>query len=169
VGILARAQYEDLEGEGVDGSKIISARSGPLPEVLHSTHLNDAVAQTVNKIAQWRALDAGAPQSVAVLLPKKSVAEKFEVALAEAGIASKFVDNTVVNDPGVVQLMTMHRSKGMEFSRVVLFKQGTLLGGDGALRHPELSEAELNEQHLRNRSLLYVAATRARDELVIVE
>ena len=169
VGILSGAQYEDLEGEGVDGSKIISARSGPQPEVMHSTHLNDAVAQTVIKIAQWRALDAGAPQSVAVLLPKKSVAEKFEVALAEAGIASKFVDNTVVNDPGVVQLMTMHRSKGMEFSRVVLFKQGTLLGGDGASRHPELSEAELNEQQLRNRSLLYVAATRARDELVVVE
>lgn len=72
----------------------------------------------------------------------------------------------------MILLMTMHWSKGMEFSRVILFRQGDLLGDTGAgsagLAREDASD-EQKEQEIRNRSLVYVASTRARDELVIVE
>jgi superfamily I DNA/RNA helicase len=62
--------------------------------------------------------------------------------------------------------MTMHRAKGMEFSRVILFavNEGLLpLGYEVA----NLPGSEAQDALLRERSLLYVAATRARDELVV--
>ena len=62
--------------------------------------------------------------------------------------------------------MTMHSAKGMEFERAIII-------GAGADELPAmwqikgLPEAEQEDVELRERSLLYVAATRARDELVI--
>ena len=65
---------------------------------------------------------------------------------------------------GMPVVMTMHRAKGTEFSNVLLFGVGeaalpsrVVLSG--------LSASERDDALLRERSLLYVAATRARDQL----
>ncbi|MFF2831931.1 3'-5' exonuclease [Cellulosimicrobium cellulans] len=68
---------------------------------------------------------------------------------------------------GSVQVMTMHRSKGMEFKRVVLFGVSGTEAGWGA-GNDGLPESERADAELRERSLLYVAATRARDELAVL-
>jgi len=60
----------------------------------------------------------------------------------------------------------MHRSKGMEFSRVILAGiDDTHVPPAATLR--AVPEEERAEALLRERSLLYVAASRARDELVV--
>lgn len=69
--ILVGAEFEDLEGEGVDGTRIISARFGPEPKLIKSTHLGNAVEQTVQLIADWREVDGDLLQSIAVLLPRR--------------------------------------------------------------------------------------------------
>lgn len=63
--------------------------------------------------------------------------------------------------------MTMHRAKGMEFTCVLLFGVSRdelpapyLLEG--------LNDADRADVLQRERSLLYVSATRARDELVVL-
>lgn len=62
--------------------------------------------------------------------------------------------------------MTFHRAKGMEFSRVVLFgvdaKSVRTLTEDAAYDEQAREAAELQE-----RSLLYVGASRARDQLAV--
>ena len=62
--------------------------------------------------------------------------------------------------------MTMHTAKGMEFSRVVLFDVS-----DGAFPPPwaykGVPEEDKPDKDRQFRSLLYVAASRARDELVV--
>ncbi len=62
--------------------------------------------------------------------------------------------------------MTMHRSKGTEFSKVVLFgvREGSI---PAALRDLDYDESAMADALLRERSLLYVAATRARDVLLV--
>jgi superfamily I DNA/RNA helicase len=63
--------------------------------------------------------------------------------------------------------MTMHRSKGMEFAKVILV-------GIGAKSLPraylidEVADEDRSDVLQRERSLLYVAATQARDELVVM-
>jgi superfamily I DNA/RNA helicase len=63
--------------------------------------------------------------------------------------------------------MTMHRAKGMEFSRVLIFGVDADLVPAAYLLNniPEGERADLLQ---RERSLFYVAATRARDELVVM-
>ncbi len=66
--------------------------------------------------------------------------------------------------PGA-RLATMHRMKGLEFSRIMLvgIQHGTM-----PLRlEVELDEIASHWNDLKERCLLYVAATRARDELVV--
>ena len=65
------------------------------------------------------------------------------------------------------QLMTTHRAKGMQFSRVLIFgADATLVPASCLLQSvPDGERADLLQ---RERSLVYVAATRARDELVVL-
>ena len=60
----------------------------------------------------------------------------------------------------------MHSAKGIEFQHVIV-----LGAGSGEIPAPwaidRLTEADREDAILRERSLLYVAATRARDELVV--
>ncbi len=62
--------------------------------------------------------------------------------------------------------MTMHRAKGTEFAKVLLFgvSHGSMPIG---LKDYDFSDADKADALLRERSLLYVAASRARDELVV--
>ena len=62
--------------------------------------------------------------------------------------------------------MTMHRAKGTEFSKVLLF--GVAAGSiPGSAQEQTYSDEAEADALLRERSLLYVAATRARDELAV--
>lgn len=63
--------------------------------------------------------------------------------------------------------MTMHRAKGMEFTHVLVFgANADLLPAAYLLK--DLPEEERADLLQRERSLFYVAATRARDELVVM-
>ena len=69
--------------------------------------------------------------------------------------------------PGRPLIMTMHRAKGLEFTHVLLLDVNTLLDPRRRYREP-LDKTALADWRLRERSLLYVAATRARDVLAVV-
>lgn len=60
----------------------------------------------------------------------------------------------------------MHRAKGLEFARVLLFgiRDGSI---PAQVREHSYSESDKTDALLRERSLLYVAATRARDVLTV--
>ena len=85
--------------------------------------------------------------------------------LAQQGIEVRPVDREAVGR-GRPVVMTMHRAKGLEFRKVLLFD----VSEDSiprSLRDQRYSEADRTDALLRERSLLYVAATRARDQLAI--
>jgi superfamily I DNA/RNA helicase len=82
-------------------------------------------------------------------------------------VAARIVDSDAPATDRV-SVMTMHRAKGMEFSKVVLAAVGAQSAAERE-RLAELDETERADADLRRRSLVYVAATRARDELVVVQ
>jgi superfamily I DNA/RNA helicase len=86
--------------------------------------------------------------------------------LSERGVTVRPVDNEKIK-PGLPVAMTMHRAKGTEFTNVLLFgiNEGSIPAALAAERYSDESWADAM---LRERSLLYVAATRARDELVVM-
>ena len=86
--------------------------------------------------------------------------------LSEQGLQVRAVDREEAG-PGMPLVMTMHRAKGLEFTHVLLLDANALL--DPRRRyHETLDETALADWRLRERSLLYVAATRARDVLAVM-
>ncbi|MCC3314777.1 3'-5' exonuclease [Nocardia africana] len=164
VGILSGADYHDLE-EGEESTLgYRSARLGPDPDRHQCASLADELDYVARIVRQW--LDEGAePETIAVLTRGQNERTQFVRALGERGIEARALDDNPATT-GHVQVLTMHRSKGMEFSRVILAGvDDAHVPSQAAMR--TVPEEERAEAELRERSLLYVAASRARDELVV--
>ncbi|MGS2809904.1 3'-5' exonuclease [Nocardia sp. MW-W600-9] len=164
VDILSGADYHDLEEAEESTHGYRSARTGPEPTLLACTSLADELDQVAARVRSW--LDEGVePSSIAILTRGKNDRSQFVRALGERGIEARVLDDNPAG-PGHVQVLTMHRSKGMEFAKVVLAGvDDAHVPAKSVLN--EAPEEERAEAELRERSLLYVAASRARDELVV--
>jgi mRNA-degrading endonuclease RelE of RelBE toxin-antitoxin system len=164
--VIQHQQVDDLDG-GIDDGRDISLLSGSAP-VIRSFDNSTAEKEFVtSEIKRW--LDNGVkPDEIAVLAPthdgldilmKRLVAKEIPVQPLSAGVDP--------HNPRV-QCGTMHNSKGLEF-RVVFIAEANEdnLPNAWVLRQkredPDEEAAYLNEQ----RSLLYVAMTRAREQVYI--
>ena len=105
------------------------------------------------------------PETIAILSASNTASKKVQQALGQRGIGV-----ALLNAPRIIGgqpvAMTMHTAKGMEFSRVVLFdvSDGSFPPSAAYKGVPDEEKPDLDK---RFRSLLYVAASRARDELVV--
>ncbi|MGW5454750.1 3'-5' exonuclease [Nocardia sp. NPDC003979] len=164
VSILAGADYRDLEEGQESTAGYTSARLGPNPELIECRSLMEELQTIADRIKGWLADDVP-PSSIAVLTRGVSERNLIVRALVERGVDATVLDAEPAGGEHV-QVLTMHRSKGMEFRCVVLAgvdrehvpSQAQLRG---------IPEEEQAEAQQRERSLLYVAASRARDELVV--
>jgi hypothetical protein len=152
----------DNKAEGVAGYR--SARRGPIPQLI-ATPSDDVQLTTIAELIQeW--IEAGvAPGTIAVLARSNNRAKHVQDALTHHSIPSDLLTTAKAHLTKPV-VMTMHTAKGMEFSRVVLFDIS-----EGSVPLPaafyEIAAEDHADAMLRERSLLYVAASRARDELVV--
>lgn len=163
--MLDGADYVDLE-EQLEEMGYRSARSGPVPRVEKVASISGELDRIAECIRTWHSADAPL-DTIAVLVQDKFQRERIVNGLAERKIDARSVDRE--RPPtGRVPVMTMHRAKGMEFSRVVLADVGFHSSTEQA-RLAQLDEIERLDAELRRRSLVYVAATRARDELMVIE
>lgn len=163
ISILDGGEYVDLEDER-DETGYRSARTGPAPTVESVDSLAGELQAVVRHVGAW--LDDGvALDTVAVLVQDRFHRDRVATALTEHGLDARAVDRD--RPPaGRVPVLTMHRAKGTEFSKVVL-----VIGKPSPAelaRLASLDSSERSDAELRARSLRYVAATRARDELVVV-
>jgi len=164
VGVLDGASYVDLEDQP-ESTGYRSARTGPSPTIVDATSVSaelDLVAETVRR---WLT-DGAAPETVAILVHDRYQRDRVVTGLAERGVAVRSVERERP-PPGRPLAMTMHRAKGTEFSKVILAGVGATSSADEA-RFAAMDHVERADAELRERSLVYVAATRARDELVVV-
>ena len=162
--VLDGADYSDLAGEEEDHTGYRSARSGPAVRMVECASQNEEIDSAAAALREW--LDTGDPgETLAVLVKDRYQQERVVNGLAERGVKAQSVD-TGSAKPGQPVVMTMHRSKGTEFRKVILFgvRDGSI---PAALRDLDYDESAMADGLLRERSLLYVAATRARDLLVV--
>lgn len=165
VRVLDGAHYQDLEQGEEKASDYRSARNGPEPELIPCENQTVELVKVAEKIKTW--LDEGdvEPESIAVLTRSQDDRDRFARGLGERGVTVRTVDKSPAGS-GRPLVMTMHRAKGMEFSRVVLSgADDKHVPSAAALRH--VADEERSEALLRERSLLYVASSRARDALVV--
>jgi len=165
VSILSGAEYKDMEQNDESTSEYRSARLGPNPRLVECVDPAEELDKVAELIKSWIDEEEVDPATIAVLTRGQIDRSQFVRALGERSVEARALDNSPATT-GHVQVLTMHRSKGMEFSRVIL------AGVDDANVPSKASmrsvpEEDQAEALLRERSLLYVAASRARDALVV--
>lgn len=163
--MLDGAKYLDADDSATEEAGYRSARRGPSPRVVPTTAVREQQRAVRDAIAAWK--ESGVdPSTIAVLARTKNDARSFCNWMHGEGEEITFLTRADEPLKGRPAAMTIHTSKGLEFSRVVLFNVS-----NDAFPPPRLLSKlpeEDREEFLRNeRSLLYVGASRARDELVV--
>ena len=167
-GILDPGTYEDMEGQAEE-HRYVSPRSGPEPLLLHAVDRADELDKAAELLRVWleqdRDSEDSAPENIAILVRDRYQRDAVVNGLAQHGVELRAVDREAAGR-GRPVVMTMHRAKGLEFRKVLLFDVSSN-AIPRSLRDQQYSEADRDDALLRERSLLYVAATRARDQLAI--
>lgn len=168
VGLLEGAEYDDLDG-GVDDQEVYkSLMQGEEPRVETFGTFQAEVEAIVNFLQKEKE-DGESLRDTCIIARTASLLDNYSGALRAADIDTYAIEKDRAEDrsePGV-RLATMHRAKGLEFERVIV---AGVSGGTVPLSKA-LSEADdeaTREQiRKRERSLLYVSATRAKREVIV--
>lgn len=166
--ILDPGSYEDMEGQPEE-HRYLSPRSGPQPQLLPAADRAEELDRAAVLLRRWLEEDEGlteaAPETIAVLVRERNQRDAVVNGLAGRNLEVRAVDREAAGR-GRPVVMTMHRAKGLEFRKVLLFDVSAA-SIPRSLRDQSYSPADRADAELRERSLLYVAATRARDQLAI--
>jgi superfamily I DNA/RNA helicase/mRNA-degrading endonuclease RelE of RelBE toxin-antitoxin system len=166
LGVLGQQDYDDLDTGKVSRKGQVSLRKGEAPTVRIFQSRADEAEYVATEVA---ALVSGGvpPESICVVgRTRDLVAEQFLPLIEQRGQSTVVLGKELVETPGI-RLATMHRVKGLEFP--IMFVVGVdrdhlplVLNRDGT------EDPVLQRQHeQRERCLLYVAASRARDRLFV--
>lgn len=165
VAILENVQVDDMDG-GVDTLKgYRSLRSGPGPEVYHGARPEDEQRVILETLNRW--LKTTTAEDICIGARTHRLIERYAEILEQAGIPNAEIKGEASPARPGVRLATMHRLKGLEFKKVLLCG---VQAGEVPLELPPSAfadEASREDHQKRERSLFYVASTRARDELTI--
>ena len=142
-----------------------SLLSGPKPECHHfatAEEEQEFLAETLKELLKHRP----AEEICLVARTAKLLKDDYQALLKAEGIPHVVLDKSKESGGSGVRLATMHRVKGLEFPVMIL------AGVNGKVVPMYLSSVEGDptarpEHEDRERSLLFVAATRARDQLIV--
>ena len=167
IALLSGMTVDDLDGGKDTLAGYRSLRGGPEPELHHFERPDQEAAFLVERVKRWLQTAPGAELCVTART-HKLVRDRYLPILRRADIQAVQVDTDAEADLGPgVRVATMHRLKGLEFPKVILAGvQGGVM--PQPLRaNEELDEATIEEHEQQERRLLFVAGTRARDELLV--
>lgn len=161
--VLAGRETVDLEGNVVDDSGLRSLRSGPAPTTIGCDTQDEAFRAVAKEVKGWLS-DGVLHGTIGVLVHSANEAMALMRYLNDQAVPAQFVGRNDAPGADRVVVMTMHRSKGMEFRHVVVF--GVTAAATSLVGRTVVGDQD--EAALRERSLLYVATTRARERVVVV-
>jgi hypothetical protein len=163
---LLEPEITDADGISESRDDTISVFSGVAPKI----SICDTEAKEVASVAGWvsEQLKAGLqPQEFAIFVRSDAQLARAESAAKAAAVPHKVLDKRVETSSTKLSICTMHLAKGLEFRAVAV-----MACDEEVLPLRDRIEAigdtgDLQEVYDTERSLLYVACTRARDHLLI--
>ena len=160
---LMASSLTDDEGEGeVESRETVSLLAGPEPEVLGFA----SVKEEIEGVAAWLKPLIGQgylPRDIGIFGRTEVVVERAQRALDLVGVPWVNLKDDEALVEGAVAVGTMHRAKGLEFKVVAAMgcEEGQLPLPAALHGHVDLADADAARD--QERSLLYVALTRARE------
>jgi hypothetical protein len=167
-GLLRGQAFDDLDGETASLHLYRSRLRGPQPRTYPCSTATEELSRMVATVNGW-VRDGVEPSAIAVTARTRTLCRKVISALEGAGVP--VVDlgvGEVSYHASAVSVGTMHRLKGLEFRCVaVVGCSENEVPPRGAVTPEAVDPVEHRRDLLRERSLLYVACTRARDDLAV--
>jgi hypothetical protein len=163
---LLNSELSDADGNVEVRNKTISVFNGPTPEF----NGFDTPEEESTFVGQWitKLHDEGlSPHEIGVFVRSNREIDRAKDAVQSANLPYLILDERVETISTKVAISTMHLAKGLEFKAVVV-----MACDDEVIPSQERIEAitdyaDLEDVYNTERHLLYVACTRARDQLLI--
>jgi len=156
----------DVDGNSESRSDTVSVFNGPPPTIYALKSPSEEIETVGNWIKEQSKADI-VPHEFGLFVRSKAELDRAKDAAKEAGLPFKVLDENVETVSGHLSICTMHLAKGLEFRAVVV-----MACDDEIIPLQERIEAvgddaDLQEVYDTERHLLYVACTRARDNLLV--
>lgn len=163
---IGETAVKSLESIGIDPIDIpVSLRHGKTPEIKTCHTPAEEHNWVVAKIHDCKKRNI---KRIAVLSRTKKHLEDIEAVLEAEGIDFASMDRDFKRQSdGSVLLCTMHSAKGLEFEAVFIVGLKSLGSGLSVPKDIKSDEVAAVDFERREKNLLYVAMSRARDELYI--
>ncbi len=152
---------------------------GPAPELVRCDSWDDELAKLATTLRAWRQeLATGGADgktrdprgNIAVCVADREAVNQVMYYLAtEAELTVAELTKEGMKGDGDIHVGTMHRFKGLEYQRLAIVgaRDGVIPRASVVQRYRDTDPRRLAREELKARSLLFVAATRARDTLRI--
>ncbi|MFE0153216.1 UvrD-helicase domain-containing protein [Nonomuraea sp. NPDC059007] len=165
VRLLGEEEWDDIDDGRDDLTGYRSVLHGLQPQLEAYPGWEAELDAIAEQVRAWNDI---APSSIAVCVPERHLVSDVENRLGKTGVIAAMIgpDGPRLHD--AVHIGTMHRFKGLEYQRMIIAGVSEGLVPSYRIAQYEASDPLRYRRELqRARSLLFVAATRARDTLVI--
>lgn len=170
--LLKGVEYDDLDGGIEDGKGYRSLFTGPKPEVEGFDSVEREAEYIHSKIRELTAPsnpNKTERKDICIVARTKKLTEQYREIFSKSGEELYVVKQRAADDRSQdnIRIATMHRVKGLEFDHVFMvgINEGTV-PLDYVVRN-EKDKTVIREFEKSEKSLLYVAATRAKKALFV--
>jgi superfamily I DNA/RNA helicase len=161
---LLGPEVSDVDGNVESRKSTISVFNGPEPTICSYADV-EAESQAVGVWLKQCNTSGVLPQEIGVFVRSKNELSRAQAAVKAAGLQGRVLGKDMATEEGFVSITTMHLAKGMEFRVVAVMACDDEIIPSQLRIDTAADEAELTEIYNTERQLLYVACTRARDQL----
>ncbi|QDU44581.1 ATP-dependent DNA helicase PcrA [Symmachiella dynata] len=163
---LLPPEVSDVDGNTESRRGTVSVFNGPTPVV---QVCDDESAETAT-VSQWlldRIAEGVQPHEVGLFVRSAAQLPRAQKAARTAAVAAVELDDEVETKTGHISISTMHLAKGLEFRAVVVMACDDEILPLQDRIETVADDSDLEEVYNTERHLLYVACTRARDQLLV--
>jgi len=163
---LLGPEVSDVDGNTEERRGTISVFNGPVPGI----QILDNVQEECKIVSKWltdRISGGVLPHELGVFVRSDNEFDRARNAVEDAGLPYKILDENLNTISGYVAISTMHLAKGLEFRSVVVMACDDEVIPSQDRIETVVDDSDLEEVYNTERHLLYVACTRARDQLLV--
>lgn len=163
---LLGPEVADIDGNVENRKGTVSVFNGPAPMVKGF----ESEAAEIEAVGDWiksRRSEGMMPNEIAIFVRSQDQIDRAVAACEFADMGFTALDEKVMAAPGTVAISNMHLAKGLEFRAVAVMACDDEVVPLQARIESITDNADLEEVYNTERHLLYVACTRARDQLLV--
>lgn len=166
VSILDNAPVDNLDG-GLDDNKAYKSLVHGSAPLFKAYKTFDKECDFIAEYLKDEGRKSGGIKSVCVVLRTNDLVDRYRDSLEERNVPIKVLKNDFADDllDDSIGIATMHRVKGLEFDAVII--AGASNKNFSSVRTPDEDSMIHEDSTIAERSLLYVAMTRAKKEVLV--